>query len=213
MEHIAVEARLRESHLTKGERKELRHQGLILGSVYGRGLEAVSVVLRANDLSRVVNAETGMNTLIDLQVDGQRHLVRVSKLETDPITHFPIHVGLQKINAREPQKATIPVELVGEPEAVRTNEGMLEAASPSVDVRAMPESLVSALTLDISDMALNDVRRAGDLTLPKGFELLSDPDAPLVSLRAVQTSAEEIEEPTADAATGDASEQTDETGG
>jgi large subunit ribosomal protein L25 len=195
MEHIAVEARLRESHLTKGERKDLRHRGLILGSVYGRDMEAVPVILQANDLSRVVNAETGMNTLVDLSVDGKRHLVRVSKLDTDPITHFPIHVGLQKISAKEPQKATIPVELIGEPEAVQLKEGMLDSANTTVDIRALPENLVPALTLDVSGMQLHDVMRAKDLTLPRGYELLTDPEAVLVSLTGLRTMVEETTEP------------------
>jgi large subunit ribosomal protein L25 len=201
MEHIAVEARHREPHLTKGARKELRHQGMILGAVYGRGIESVPVTLKARDLSRVFNAETGMNTLIDLQLDGKRHLVRVSKLETDPITHYPLHISLQTISATEPQKATISLEFTGEPEAVRAKEGLLEIAHSTIDVRALPEDIVSGLTLDVSDMTLNSVKRAGDVKLPKGYELLTDPDASLVSLHGVQKMDEEFREEAAEAAT------------
>jgi large subunit ribosomal protein L25 len=208
MEHIAVEAQLRELHLTKGERKTLRHRGMILGSVYGRGMESVPVILQANDLSRVVNAETGMNTLVDLKLDGKRHLVRVSKFDTDPITHYPIHVGLQKISAKEPQKATIPVEIVGEPEAVRVNEGMLDSANTTVDIRALPENMVASLTLDVADMQLHDVLRAKDLTLPKGYELLTDPEAVLVSLTALRALIEETTETVAEEGT--ESEETQE---
>jgi large subunit ribosomal protein L25 len=193
MEHIAVEARPRASHLTKGERKDLRRHGMILGSVYGRGMDSVSVLVEGRDIVRLFQTEAGKNTLIDLKLDGKQHLVRVTNIETDPISRVPLHVGLQKISAREPQKVSIPVEFVGEPEAVRINDAHLEGPSPVVDVRALPESLVPSLTIDISEMSVGDVKRAGDISLPQGFELLSDPEMPLVSLRPNQLVVEEAE--------------------
>jgi hypothetical protein len=57
----------------------------------------------------------------------------------------------------------------------------------------LPESLVPSLTIDISEMSVGDVKRAGDISLPQGFELLSDPEMPLVSLRPNQLIVEEAE--------------------
>jgi large subunit ribosomal protein L25 len=197
MQHIAIEVTPRAEHLTKGERKQLRKDGYILATVYGKGRESVPVTVKASDLARVFRAETGINTLIDLPLEGKRHVVKVEHIEQDPITHHILHIGLHEIKANEPQKTTIAVETVGQPEAVQAKEGLLELGATTVEVRCLPERAVPNLPLDVSDMKINDVKRAGDLKLPSGFELLTDPATPLASLhvlRAMVTEEEAIGE-------------------
>jgi len=193
MQHIAIEVTPRPERLTKGERKQLRKDGNILATVYGKGQESVPVTVKASDLARVFRAETGINTLIDLPLNGKRHVVKMEHVEQDPITHHILHVGLHEIQANEPQKATIAVEIVGEPDAVHTKEGVLELNATTVEVKCLPEQAVTSVVLDVSDMTINDVRRAGDLKLPGGFELLTDPDMMLASLHVLKARVTEEE--------------------
>jgi large subunit ribosomal protein L25 len=200
MQHIAMEARTRAAKMTKGERKQLRRSGYVMGSLYGRGIEAQSVTVSAKDLVRVLSAEAGVNTLVDLTFNGKRHLIKLSGIEIDPISRALRHVGLHTIKASEPQKATIPVELVGEPELVQTNEAALEQASMTIDVKALPEKMGHSIQLDVSEMQLDEVKYASDLQLPKGFELISTAEMPIVALRAKREMAlpEDLETATED---------------
>jgi large subunit ribosomal protein L25 len=195
MEHYAMKAERRDTSLSKGQRKQLRRTGQVLASVYGRDMDPITVVLNARDLRNALSMETSVNTLIDLTVDGKKHLVRMENIEIDPIERRMLHVGLHKIKTNEAQKATVPVELIGEPEAVRNHDAILERNRTDIEIKAMPERLPSSFSLDISDMQMGEVRRVGDLTLPKGVELLTDPEMPLVSLAVIRAQAEPDAEP------------------
>lgn len=188
MLHIAVTAEARPERLTKSARKNLRKQGRVLASVYGKGQDSSSVLLSASDISRVFSAETGENTLIDLSITNRpgRQLARVVAIEMEPITNRFRHIGLHIISATESQKAHVPVELIGEPEAVHNNVGVLEIGLSSIEVAALPEDLIGHLTLDVSGMQMNDVKHVSDLELPARVQLITDPTTPLVSLRAAR---------------------------
>jgi large subunit ribosomal protein L25 len=201
MQHVAVTAQPRAERLTKGQRKDLRRNGTILASVYGKGRESVPVTLSAADLSRVFSSETGTNTLVDLKIGdtSQRSLARITAIEMEPITMRFRHVGLHIISANESQKATVPIEIVGEPEAVHNHEGIIESTLNTVEISAMPENLVGHVTLDVSNMEMDQVLHASDLELPQGVELLTASDATVAALhRTPEVLSDEAVEATGD---------------
>ena len=194
MLHISVTAQARPERLSKSARKNLRKEGRVLASVYGKGLPSTSVLLSASDISRVLSAETGENTLIDLAITSKpgRQLARVIAIEMEPITNRFRHIGLHVISATELQKASITVEFIGEPGTVRNKVGVLDVGSDTVEIAALPEDLVGHLTLDVANMEIGDVKYARDLVLPERVELTSDPDLVLVALHHVRVIASEV---------------------
>lgn len=193
MEHIAIEARPRLANTSKGERNRLRRAGHIPAAVFGKGMEGVLVTVEARDVAKVLASDAGANTLIDLSVDGARHLVKLADVDINPITRNFEHIGLHKISANEPQKATVTVELLGEPESVRLNEAILDQAHFTIDVKALPERLATHITLDVSEMQIGDVKHASDIALPSGNELLSAEDTVIVSVKVAREMVTETE--------------------
>lgn len=188
MEHIAIEVKPRSATNSKGERKRLRRAGHIPAAVYGKGIAPTLVSIEARDVSKVMASAAGTNTLIDLTLSGQRHLVTLSELEIEPIGRTLLHVGLHKIAQNVVMKASVPVELIGEPEAVRLGDGRLETnGNVTVDVKALPEQMPTSLSLDISDMQIGDVQYVSALDLPQGVELVTDTEQPLVSVRVAKS--------------------------
>ena len=184
MLHIAVTAETRPERLTKSARKILRAKGGVLASVYGKGRPAVSVILSAADLSRVLSAETGENTLIDLSIQGraERQLARLDSIEMEPITNRFRHVGLHTISALDSQKGMIQVNLVGEPASVHSHTAILETGAILLEVSAMPEDMVGRVDVNVAGMVGGDVIHAGDILLPPGVTLVSDPALAVASL-------------------------------
>src|SRR5215204_5798976 len=80
-------------HLT-GTRpaKRLRREGRIPAIVYGRGSEPAAVTIVRRDLRTALNTEAGVNALLDLRVDGQRHLAIVRELQRDAVRNEVSHV-------------------------------------------------------------------------------------------------------------------------
>jgi large subunit ribosomal protein L25 len=186
MEHIAIVARPRSATMTKGERKRLRRAGHIPAAIFGRGPASTLVTVEARDLARVFSAPSGRNTLIDVSVDDVRQLVRIADFDIDPISRMFLHVGLHRISGTELEKATIPIELIGEPEAIRMGTGSLVQGSLIVEVRALPDALPGTIQIDISELHIGSSLHASDIVLPKGVELVSPPDTSIVALHAAR---------------------------
>lgn len=197
MLHIALEARPRPTTMTKGEQKRLRRLGRIPAAIYGKGMEAVLVTVEARDLARVLSSEAGTNTLVDLTLDGERHLVKMTDVDMDPIARTFRHVGLHKLVGNEMSKATVPIEIVGVPAEVATGDAVLETSMATVDVKGLPENLTSSFILDVSEMKIGDVKHISDVPLPEGFELLSAGDIAVVLVRAAMAAQPEDEAPAA----------------
>ena len=184
MLHIAVTAEVRPERLTKSARKNLRAKGGVLASIYGKGRPSVSVILSASDLSRVLSAANGENTLIDLSIKGraERQLARLDSIEMEPITNKFRHVGLHTISALDSQKAMIQVNLLGVPDSVHNHLAALETGATLLEVAAMPEDMVGHIDVNVAGMVSGDVIYAGDLLLPKGVTLVSDSQLAVASL-------------------------------
>ena len=205
MEHIAVTARPRPTQVTKGQQRQMRLQGHIPAAIYGKGIDAILLTVEAKDVARVLSSEAGVNTLIDLTLDGGRHLVRIDQVDMDPIARTLRHVSLHKIAGDEMSKATIPIELVGTPEDVATGTAIVEPGATSIDVRCKPDDMVASIQVDISDMKVGDVRHLSDVSLPRGFELITAPETSVASVHVARAAMEEVQE-TIDAESAEASQ-------
>ena len=192
MEHVSVQAALRGKQ-TRGELTRMRQSGQVPVSISGKGMDPVSLYLSASDIGRILHSKTGRNTLIDVAFEGGRHVARLINVERDPIKNTIVTVSLQKIATGEPQKATIGLTVTGEPASVRDGTGMLSTTLDHLEVRALPEKMVASLVVDTSSLSVGDVVRAGDVVLPEGFDLLTDPDALIVSLHTATDMAAELD--------------------
>lgn len=190
MLHSTIQGEYRDATLSKGQRSVLRKSGRVLASVFGKGMAPLSITIDERDIRRVLSSKNSVNTLIDLTVEGQKFLVRIAAVDRDAISRQFMSVSLQAISATNSQKVRMSIELTGEIEAVKNKTAQLDVGSSDVEIRALSERLVASLPLDISLMKLGDVLRASDISLPEGFELISDPNMSMVSLNPVRVRAE-----------------------
>src|SRR5579883_2527207 len=204
MQTVAIEAKRREKQ-SKGEVKRLRRQGRIPGAVFGRGVDPYLVDVSVRHLVQVLGSESGLNTMIDLTVDGKKSSVMISELERDPITRGFLHVGFHTVSRTEKIHTHVPLRLTGEPEPVRTNEAVLEQALESLDVRALPGDLPPYIEVDTSEMAIGSVLRVADVPHEDKIEILTSEDTAIASVHVARTAQPETAE-----AVGDASEETRE---
>ena len=71
--------------------------------------------------------------------------------------------------------------------------GLVDPAVDTITVRTTPRNVPGAFIYDVSAMAVGDVVRAGELTMPDGVELVDDPEMAIVTALAAQV--ERVEEP------------------
>lgn len=180
---------------TKGERKQRIRQGFIPGAVYGKGLEPVNVEVSAQAIAGILTAETGLNTIIDLTVTGDKktHTVLVDRLERNAITRNFIAIGFHQVKKGDKVTAQIPIVLSGEPADVALNDALLEQTMETITVHAKPGDLPAHLDVDVSGMKVGDVLRVSDLPHNAKLEFTSAEDAAIASVH-YSTTAQDVEE-------------------
>ena len=179
---------------TKGERKKRIRQGFIPGSVYGKGLEPVDVEVASKSIAAILSAETGLNTIIDLAVTGDKkaHTVLVDRLERNPITRNFIAIGFHQVKKGDKVTAQIPIILSGVPADVRDNDALLEQTMEMITVHAKPGDLPAHLDVDVSDLKVGDVLRVSDLPHNAKLEFTTPEDTPIAAVHYSRT-AEAVE--------------------
>lgn len=180
---------------TKGERKQRIRQGFIPGAIYGKGLEPVNIEVPVKAIADVLTAETGLNTIIDLTVQGDAkpHSVLVDNLERNPITRSFVSVGFHQVKKGDKVTAQIPIQLIGEPASVGTGEAILEQTLEAITVHAEPANLPAHLDVDVSHLNPGDVLHVSDLPHNPALEFTSGEGTAIASVQYSRT-AQAVEE-------------------
>jgi large subunit ribosomal protein L25 len=71
--------------------------------------------------------------------------------------------------------------------------GIAEHSLHTIQVEVLPLEVPDRLVLDVSEMQIGDVKRAVDLLLPAGVELIGDPEAAIVSIVPPTVELEAVE--------------------
>ncbi len=172
--------------------RRLRHEGKIPGVVYGHGLEPLSVAVDAKELRSALSGEAGLNTLLDLQVDGTSHLTLARAIQRHPVRGTVTHVDFQVVRRDEIVTSEIPVNLVGEAVEVHRGDGMVDQQLFSLMVKAVPARIPNSVEVDVSELTIGQSIRAGEIRLPEGVETDVDPDSVVVVGQPPQVKAADL---------------------
>src|SRR5262249_37490285 len=104
----------------KNEARRLRASGRIPAVVYGAKKNTVAVSLDPKKISRMLQSETGHNTIFDLHVGNEKAKVMIVDWQHDPMHGKLLHIDLKRIAMDEKIRVQVPIHLVGEAEGVKT---------------------------------------------------------------------------------------------
>lgn len=160
--------------------RRLRREGKVPGVVYGLGGEPVPVAVDWRELRQCLKTEAGENALINVDIDGSRHLSIVKDIQRHPVRRDVIHVDFLRVDPTKPITVEVPVLVAGEAKQVAAMQGIVDQQMFKVAVSARPDDIPNDITVDVSDLAIGDTVTVADLRLPAGVEAASDPEALVV---------------------------------
>ena len=170
----------------KGGARRTRRAGKIPAVLYGHGLEPRHLSLPARDFAHALKG--GANTVLTLQFPDGDELALPKSVVRHPLRDYVEHVDLLVI--RRGEKVTVDIQVVVTGEAASGTLVLTDANSLSIEVEAM--SIPESLTVDIEGAEAGTQFLAGDVALPTGATLVTDPEALVVSVQNAPT-AEEVE--------------------
>ncbi|AGC64201.1 50S ribosomal protein L25 RplY [Mycobacterium liflandii 128FXT] len=172
----------------KGASRRARHEGKVPAVMYGHGAEPQHLELPAHDYAAVLR-NSGTNAVLTLDIAGEEQLALTKALDIHPIRRTIQHADL--VVVRRGEKVVVEVSVAVEGDAAPGTLVTQEANTIEIEAEAM--SIPEQLTVSIEGAEPGTQFTAGQIELPAGVGLISDPEMLVVNVVTAPT-AEDLEQ-------------------
>ena len=181
---LEVEVRTRTG---KGASRQARRDGKVPAVLYGHGAQPQHINLDAHDFAAVLR-HSGTNAVLSLQIDGQEQLALPKAITVHPVRRNLQHIDLIVVKRGEKVTVEVPVHLEGE----AASGTLVTQDATTIEIETEALSIPESLVLSIEGVEEGTQILAGQVPLPSGVTLISDPEMLVVNIVAAP-SAEELE--------------------
>lgn len=171
------------------EARRLRREDHVPAVIYGHGMSPVSITVERRELRQALSGPAGVNTILELHVDGAKYPAIVKDMQRDPIKRRVNHVDFMQIDLTEEIVMAVPVHLTGTAKLVVQGGGLVDPAVDRIEVRAAANNIPNEILIDVTAMDMDDIIRLGDIQLPKGVTAVADPDLVVVTVLTTKADA------------------------
>jgi large subunit ribosomal protein L25 len=193
---LTVQPRTITGHHTKA----LRKSGTIPATIYGKGMQSLTVSLPTDTFAKTYK-EAGETHIINVSTGEATYPVLVHSVQINPVTRAILHVEFYKVNLKEKLKAQVPVHITGQSQAVKDGKGTILTLVNEIEIEALPTDIPEFLSVDVSPLSeVNAELKVKDLPVPTGVTVLTDMELPVVKVGAVLVEVEKTPAPTTEAA-------------
>lgn len=202
---IEIQAQLRAAN-EKGSHVagRLRRAGQLPGAI--NRLEGGTQLVKFNehDFELALRGHANTQMIVNVTLDGKPVIALLREIQHDVMTGAPIHVDLGEVSLTKKIRVAIPIRLLGDPEGVRIDGGVLEQTLRAVEVECLPQDMIETIEADVTSLKLNQTLFVRDLKLPAAFTLITSKDSPFAGVMKIEEEVVETPAATEAAATAEA---------
>lgn len=171
--------------------RSIRRMGKIPINYYYKGEENRNFLIDQKDLYQAVRS--GQH-VFEVSINNETVYVMIKDAQYNPITEKIIHIDLMRV--RRTEKMTFSLPLILEGSAIGSVEGgIVTQVSNSIDVECFPTDVPESIAVDISELELNAVLMAKDISLTEDVSLISPEDTTIATCNPPKAEEEpEVEE-------------------
>jgi large subunit ribosomal protein L25 len=189
-----IELKAQKRTINGKKTKQLRRDGLVPAVIYTADEDSQNIQVNAKEFTKAFE-KAGHNTLVDLDVEGKSIKVLIEEVQLNPRNRGILHAMLKKINLKEEIDVDVPVEHIGESDAVKIEKGVIVTPNDIIQVRCLPTDIPASIQIDLSKLkTIGDSITIADVKLPKGVALVHEEDGEKVLVTIAAPQKEEIEE-------------------
>ena len=172
----------------------MRKEGLVPCNLYGEkkgenGLpEALAFSIPFSELRKAIY--TPHIYIINLNIDGEKHMAISKEMQFHPVTDAPLHVDFLEVTPEKPITVGIPVNLVGLAAGVRLG-GRMSLSIRQIKVTAPYTRIPEKLDVDVTALEIGKSIKVGSLSY-EGLEFATPAEVIVCSVkmtRAAQAAA------------------------
>ena len=193
--NIELKARPR-AETGKEAARKLRADGRIPAVIYGKEMEPRGLSLDLQETEYLFQRIAVENTILDLQIEGEKEAVQTLIREIQSYPHKPglLHVDFLRIQKGVAVEVDIPVSLDGIPIGVRESGGILEQIINELRVKCIPSKIPEVISLDVSGMEVGDSLHVSEVEIDDDVDLLVELDRTICSVQVPKVVVVEEEE-------------------
>ncbi|HYB80118.1 MAG TPA: 50S ribosomal protein L25/general stress protein Ctc, partial [Mycobacterium sp.] len=166
-----------------------RREGKIPAVLYGHGADPQHLELPGHDFAAVLR-HSGTNAVLTLDIAGKEQLALTKALDIHPIRRTIQHADLLVV--RRGEKVVVEVNVVVEGDAASGT--LVTQETSTIEIEAEALSIPEHLTVSVEDAEPGTQFTAGQITLPEGVNLISDPELLVVNVVNAPTAEDLAEE-------------------
>lgn len=183
MKTVSMSGSLR-ANVGKKDAKLNRAAGKVPCVIYG-GKEELHFLVDEKELNSIIF--TPYTYLVDLTIDGKNFTATLQDIQYHPVTDKTLHADFLQVTPGKPIIVSLPIVIEGNSPGV-IRGGKLVKKFRKLKVKALAENMPEVVTLNISNMDINDTMKVSDIQIPN-VQLLDLPSKlvlSVVSTRAVE---------------------------
>jgi len=187
---------------TTGQVNKLRSEGFIPGVLYGGKKNNLNISLKKLHLQNIINTETFMSRVYDLDIDGTSEKALARDVAYDPVSDEPIHVDFMRVTKGSQLTLEIPVKFINSEKSPGLKKGgVLNIVRRKVELRCPAENIPNEIIVDLDNTEINSSLKISSVKLPENvLPSITDRDFVIATVVSptILVEPEKTEETTAD---------------
>ena len=171
----------------KGASRRARRAGKIPAVLYGHGADPQHLELPGHDFAAVLR-HSGTNAVLTLDIAGKEQLALTKAIDIHPIRRTIQHADLLVVRRGEKVVVEVSVIVEGEP----ASGTLVTQETNTIEIEAEALSIPENFKVSVEDAEPGTQFTAGQISLPAGVTLISDPEMLVVNV-VIAPTAEDLE--------------------
>lgn len=170
----------------KGAARQARRDGMVPGIVYGGGTDPVAINIPFNALLKRLKQGRFLSTLFNLKIEGQDDVrVICRNVQRDVVKDLPTHLDLMRLRRTSRINLFIHVDFINHEKSPGLKKGgVLTVVRQEVELNVLAGDIPDHVTVDLAGLAIGDVIKISDVTLPEGSKPTIERDFVIANISA-----------------------------
>ena len=152
-----------------GQINKLRIDGFIPAVLYGGKKNNLNISLKKLELQNVIQTETFMSKVFDLDIDGSSEKALPRDVAYDPISDEPIHIDFIRVEKGAKIVLQIPVKFINSDKSPGLKKGgVLNIVRRKVELKCPTENIPNEIIVDLDNTEINTSLKISSVKLPEG---------------------------------------------
>ena len=169
-----------------GQINKLRSEGFIPGVLYGGEKNNLNISLKKLHLQNIINTETFMSKVYDLDIDGSSEKALARDVAYDPVSDEPIHIDFMRITKGSRLTLEIPVKFINSDKSPGLKKGgVLNIVRRKVELKCPAENIPDEIVVDLDSTEINRSLKISSVKLPENVSpTITDRDFVIATVAA-----------------------------